>query len=94
MDNFFRVVKEKTSISTILEIEAKEVIPVSGATILVAADVKTVEVKEGAVLKIGEQYFMWNAEKKTLVPQIWGRIKKKQYFSCFFFLCFLEKYIN
>lgn len=70
MDNFFRVVKEKTSISTVLEINAKELVPVSGATVLVAADVKTVEVKEGAVLKIGEQYFMWNAEKRTLVPQI------------------------
>lgn len=70
MDNFFRVVKEKTSVSTILEIEAKELVPVSGAVVLVAAEKKTVEVKEGAVLKIGEQYFLWNAEKKILVPQI------------------------
>jgi len=70
MDNFFRVVKEKATVSTILEINAKELVPVSGAVILVAAEIKTVEVKEGAVLKIGEQYFMWNAEKKMLVPQI------------------------
>jgi len=77
MDNFFRVVKEKATVSTILEINAKELVPVSGAVILVAAEIKTVEVKEGAVLKIGEQYFMWNAEKKMLVPQIWWGVKKR-----------------
>ena len=70
MEKFFRVVKKKTLVSTVLEVEAETLVPISGAVILVAAKTKTVEVKDGAVLKIGEQYFMWNAEKEALVPQV------------------------
>lgn len=78
MDSLFRVVNEKTSVSTVLEINAKEVVPVSGAVILIASDVKTVEVNDGAVLKIEEHYYMWNVERKALIAQIWSKHKKKR----------------
>ncbi|MBE5812076.1 MAG: hypothetical protein E7314_00280 [Clostridiales bacterium] len=72
MDNFFRVVKEKTEISTVLEILNERVItPISDVTILSTSDKGvTVEVNGyNSVLKIGEQYYIWDPDKKELVVQ-------------------------
>lgn len=68
-NEFFRIIKEESC--TILEIyDERTVRPISGAKILKTSEICiTVKVEKGAVLRIGDYFYIWDDDKKTLEVQ-------------------------
>lgn len=70
-NDFFRIVRTEADVTTILEIcEERTVRPISDASILKTSDESvTVKVKNGSVLRIGDYFYIWDAEKKVFEIQ-------------------------
>ena len=67
-DNLYEIISEM--IETIILIRETTVRPISGGKILKSSkDGVTVKVSDGDVLRIGDDIYIWNADKKSLEIQ-------------------------
>ena len=68
-NEFFRVIKETVNVSSVLEIHGREVCSHPGATILETTDSTViVMVNDKAQLTIDGYEYLWDGEKKELIP--------------------------